>query len=598
MQRLAPLGLVILFACAHGPLTPAEPTLRAKPLKGLAVQRAASGGHAEPVYVGTVYVESLSRFGRFGKRTGGTVGVARGSGGLGIGGFGAGGGGFGGAGGLGTTGTLGGELDGQQRDTRERVEVEAAPFQYARIQLPHRGGPSKFIGRPDHVVARDEKTVVDHLSTFAIDVDTAAYAIARRSLLSGAMPEPTLVRPEEFLNYFAYDYRAPKFAKGLFSIEVDGATSPLDSEDRTHLLRVGLMARPLTNAERMPANLVFLVDTSCSMSSADKLDLAKKSLTIAVEHLRPDDQVAIATYAGGISLVLEPTLARYKGKILAALDALESSGGTAMESGLSLAYAQAAQMQAEGTTTRIIVCSDGDANIGATKPDALLERIRTYVERGVTLSTIGFGDGNYKDAMMEQLANKGNGNYFYVDSERQAERVFGRDLNKMIQDVAKDVKIQVAFDSHVVKRYRLVGYENRAIADEDFRRDEVDAGEIGAGHQVTALYELVLDPHAGEGRLGEVFVRAKRPGEDTAKETSMTITTAMVRRHFERAPADLRFATAVVGGAELLRKGPRAKAWSYAQVISIARGAKSERDPDKLEFLDLMTRASQLAQVH
>ncbi len=596
MRPLAPLAAITLAACSHGPLTPPTTTLKAAPARGIAIQRTPSGGHAEPVYVGTLYVEG-SGHGSLGGRSARAPRIGGGSGGFGMGGsgYGMGGGGLGMAGGgYGTTGGA----DIERRDQRDRIDVEAAPFQYAQIQLPHRGGPAQFIGRPDHVVARETQAIVDHLSTFAIDVDTAAYAIARRSLFSGAMPNPSLVRPEEFLNYFAYDYRPPRLANGLFSIEVDGAASPTDDGEGTHLLRVGLMARPLSNAERLPANLVFLVDTSCSMSSSDKLALAKRSLAIAVEHLRPDDRVAITTYAGSIALVLPPTLARHKREIIGALDGLASSGGTAMESGLSLAYAQADAMLAEGTTTRIIVCSDGDANIGATSPGELLERVRTYVDRGVSLSTIGFGDGNYRDAMMEQLANKGNGNYFYVDSERQAQRVFGRDLNKMIQDVAKDVKIQVAFDTHVVKRYRLVGYENRAIADEDFRRDEVDAGEIGAGHQVTALYELVLDEHAGEGRLGEVFVRAKRPGEDAAKETSVRITTSMVRRAFHRAPADLRFATAVVGAAELLRQGPRAKAWSYAQVISIAEGARPDRDPDKREFLELMSRAQALATVH
>lgn len=595
MRKLALSVTLTLAACSHGPLAPPASSLKARPARGIAIQRAVSGGHAEPIYVGTVYVTG-SGHGRFGARRGHRGLLRMGSG--------SGGGGYGyGTGGLGSGGTgfgASGPTDGDeaQRDTHHRVDVEAAPFQYARIELPHRGGPASFIGRPDHKVSSETQATVDHLSTFAIDVDTAAYAIARRSLISGAMPNPTLVRPEEFLNYFAYDYRPPRLKNGLFSIEIDGATSPIDDGDATHLLRVGLMARPLSNEERMPANLVFLVDTSGSMASSDKLQLAKQSLAIAVKHLRPDDRVAITTYAGGIALVLPPTFARHEDRILAALESLASSGGTAMESGLSLAYAQASEMQSEGTTTRIIVCSDGDANIGATSPDELLDRVRSYVDRGVSLSTIGYGDGNYRDAMMEQLANKGNGNYFYVDSERQAQRVFGRDLNKMIQDVAKDVKIQVAFDAHVVKRYRLVGYENRAIADEDFRRDEVDAGEIGAGHQVTALYELVLDAHAGEGRLGEVFVRAKRPGDDTAKETAMTITTDMVQRAFHRAPADLRFATAVVGAAELLRNGPRAKAWSYAQVISIAEGARAARDPDKQEFVALMSRAKEMARVH
>lgn len=556
---------------------------------GVVIRPGASGGHAEPRYLGTVYLSGGR--GRLGGRRGRAASIRLGSGGLGSGGYGS---GHGGVGLRSAQGPLIGR--GQEEGTRARRRVGADAFAYAAIALPFSGEPAKFIGRPEHVVGEHVDAFADHLSTFAIDVDTAAYAIARRALVSGAMPNPSLVRPEEFLNYFAYDYRPPKLREALFSIEVDGAESPLEPEardERPHLLRVGLMARPLTGRDRRPANLVFLVDTSCSMTSVDKLELAKKSLSFAVGHLQPEDRVAITTYAGGVRLVLPPTFVRHRERIFAALDELTSSGGTAMGSGLRLAYEQASDMRSPETITRIIVCSDGDANIGLTQPDALLDEVRRYVDEGITLSTIGFGDGNYRDAMMEQLANRGNGNYFYVDSERQAARVFGRDLDKMIQDVAKDVKIQVAFDTAVVRRYRLVGYENRAVADEDFRDDAVDAGEIGAGHQVTALYELELAPHAS-GRLGTVRVRAKRIGTEVAKETSLTIDTSMVMRPFARAPADLRFAAAVVGAAELLRQGPRAERWSYRQVRSIAGGARPERDPDRQEFLALVERAEAL----
>jgi Ca-activated chloride channel family protein len=330
------------------------------------------------------------------------------------------------------------------------------------------------------------------------------------------------------------------------------------------------------------------------MTPDDRLPLARKSLKIAVERLDARDKIAIATYAGGVSLVLEPTSASQKAKIFKAIDSLRPGGGTAMESGLLLAYKQAAKMLRSATVTRIVVCSDGDANIGATTPDAMLKQVAGYVSEGVTISTIGFGDGNYKDTMMEEIADKGNGNYYYIDTTRQAERVFGRDLFKMLQDVAQDVKIQVEFDPRTVHEYRLIGYENRDIADADFRNDRVDAGEIGAGHQVTALYELALERDANS-KLGTVRVRAKEPGAMNAKESALEIPASVVSRAFSSAPLDLRFATAVMGGAELLRQSPHAKGWNFARVISIIEDTNPSRDPDRAEFLSLMKKARVLS---
>ena len=431
----------------------------------------------------------------------------------------------------------------------------------------------------------------DALSTFAIDVDTAAYSIARRTLMSERMPTPSLVRVEEVVNYFRYDYPAPK-GEELFSIQADGAQHPF-LEDR-HLLRVGIQAKEVTELDRLPANLVFLVDTSCSMTSGDKLELSKAALSLAVDRLDARDKVAITTYAGGVQVILPPTSGDQKHKIKAALRRLRSGGGTAMASGLELAYQQAAKMLSSDSVTRIIVASDGDANIGASSPDQILKRIEGYKEEGVFLSTIGFGDGNYKDAMMEQLANRGNGNYFYVDSMRQAQRVFSRDLFKMVQDVAQDVKIQVEFDPESVSAYRLVGYENRDVADKDFRNDKVDAGEIGAGHQVTALYEVVLTEQPAK-RLATVRVRAKQPRGTTAKEVGFDVGTALVTRGFEAAPEDLRFAAAAMGGSELLRQSPFAEGWSFADVIRIVSETRPYDEPDRAEFLSLMKKAAHLS---
>ncbi|MBK6687392.1 MAG: von Willebrand factor type A domain-containing protein [Deltaproteobacteria bacterium] len=438
------------------------------------------------------------------------------------------------------------------------------------------------------------ETAEDRQSTFAVDVDTAAYSIARRTLDSDQLPNASLVRVEEFLNYFKYDYEQPDSEGQLFSIEADGARSPVDASKL--MLRVGIQAKPLSDRDRLPANLVFLFDTSCSMTSGDKLELAKTSMKLAVDRLSERDQVAITTYAGGVQVVLPPTHGDDKARIKRAIDSLQPGGGTAMASGLELAYRQAAAMLRDNSVTRIIICSDGDANIGATTPQQMLKTVEGYVKEGVFISTIGFGDGNYKDATMEQIANKGNGNYYYVDSRRQAERVFSRDLTKMIQDVAQDVKIQVEFDPGIVKAYRLVGYENRDVADRDFRNDQVDAGEIGAGHQVTALYELVMhDEASSEGAVATVRVRAKQPRGTVAKELAFTVPVEVVRRPFERAPEDFRFATAVMGGAELLRRSPYAAGWTYARVMSIISDTHPSADPDRAEFLSLMKKAAYLS---
>ncbi len=436
------------------------------------------------------------------------------------------------------------------------------------------------------------ETNQDHLSTFAVDVDTAAYSIARRTLRSNRMPTPSLVRIEEMVNYFQYAYTPPQSDRELFTIQADGTASPIHGN--RHILRVGIQAKQVSAQARKPINLVFLVDTSGSMSGRDKLELTKKALSFAVDQLDDRDRVAITTYAGGVRLVLPPTSGAQKAKIKSALNRLRSGGGTAMNSGLKLAYQQASGMLSDDSVTRIIVCSDGDANIGRSSPTQILESIKGYVSEGVLLSTIGFGHGNYKDAMMEKLANRGNGNYYYVDSERQAERVFARDLFKMVLDVAQDVKIQVDMNPEAVAAYRLIGYENRDVADRDFRNDAVDAGEIGSGHQVTALYEVILT-EAPAKRLATVRVRAKQPRGTVAKEASFDVATDRVTGGFDEAPEDLRFATAVMGGSELLRHSPHSEGWTYAEVIKIISGTRPYEAPDRAEFLSLMKKAAHLS---
>lgn len=559
-----------------------EPALVATPSEGIHIVRTKSGGRALPVELGWV-----------------SVGLGYGAEGYSVGGFGVGGGGLGGRGRGGarvSIGARGGgvELAGDEGSSFDGGDRERSAFAWAEVALPYRlGPPARFEGRADASVGPVVETRGDLLSTFAVDVDTAAYSIARRTIASGRLPEPTMVRVEELVNYFRYDYEPPTEGRGLFSIAADGARSPANPGE--HLLRIGLQARVVEDVDRLPANVVFLVDTSCSMTSGDKLPLAKASMMVALEHLAPHDHVAITTYAGGVSLVLPPTPARERARIAAAIAGLSNGGGTAMASGLELAYVQAAKLLGPDTITRIIVLSDGDANIGATKPEDMLATVASYVSEGVKLSTIGFGDGNYRDATMEQLANRGNGNYYYVDTMTQARRVFGRDLTKMLQDVAEDVKIQVELDPAAVRSYRLVGYENRAIADEDFRDDRVDAGEIGAGHQVTAIYALSLEPGARRGRLATVRVRAKRPLGRTAKEVAVHVPVGLVDRSFDAAPDDLRVAIAVMGAAELLRKSPHARGWSYGRVLELLARTTVAEDADRQELLALVEGARRLS---
>jgi Ca-activated chloride channel family protein len=432
----------------------------------------------------------------------------------------------------------------------------------------------------------------DMVSTFSIDVDTASYSIARRKILDGALPPPEAVRVEEFINYFNYEYPEPQDDRPL-AVHMDAAPSPfgkLSDKGRgnnRYLMRVGVQARKLSKRERKPVNLVFLVDVSGSMDSADKLGLARRSLGILVDNLRDGDSVALVTYAGSVRVVLEPTSLARKRKILDAIDGLYAGGSTSMGSGIELAYELAARNLGPGVESRVIVLSDGDANVGDTSHEEILKTIAGQVKEGVTLSTIGFGMGNYKDVMMEQLANKGNGNYYYIDDIVQARRVFQEQLGSMLEVVAKDVKIQVEFDPAVVTHYRLIGYENRDIADRDFRNDRVDAGEVGAGHSVTALYEIAL---AGKARapLAAVRVRAKTPRGESAREWVHGFDRDHLYPTFAGASRDFRFATAVMGAAEILRQNEYASSMSMSQVIDIAEGATGKDERDRREFARLM----------
>ena len=440
----------------------------------------------------------------------------------------------------------------------------------------------------DHGVRQWEITATDRLSTFSIDVDTASYAIARRKLLSGVLPPPAAVRTEEFVNYFHYNYAPPKDAP--FAVHMEAAPSPF--EKSLHILRIGIKGKEAKGKARKPVHLTFLVDTSGSMHSADKLGLVKRSLRFLVDQLKPGDTVALCTYAGYVREVLKPTGMDKRAEIHQAIEDLSAGGSTAMSSGLELAYKLASKNFRKGSVNRVIVCSDGDANVGATRYGDMLKSIKIFAKKGITLSTLGFGMGNYKDHRMEQLADKGNGNYYYIDTISEARKVFGSQLMGTLQVIAKDVKIQVEFNPKDVKKYRLIGYENRNIADRDFRNDKVDAGEIGAGHTVTALYELqLLNPKAS---FATVRIRWKKPTGSKASEKAYPFSKSKMKPSFKTASADFKRAVAAAALAENLRNSPFKESWTIEKAEKIAKESLSREDKQEMGLIELIRKAAKL----
>ena len=429
----------------------------------------------------------------------------------------------------------------------------------------------------------------DRFSTFAIDVDTASYSISRRKIMEGSLPPFSAVRAEEFLNYFDYAYAAP--TKGPFAVHFAAAPSPFTKGH--HLVRIGVKGKSIAAHERKPVHLVYLVDTSGSMQAQDKMGLVKQSLKILTNSLLKGDTVALCTYAGSVREVLAPTGIEDKAKILAAIEDLSAGGSTAMASGIDLAYKLAERTQVKGHVNRVIVLSDGDANVGRTSHTDILAMIEGYKKKGITLSTVGFGTGNYKDTMMEQLADKGDGNYAYIDSDVQAKRVFQDQLSGMLEVIARDVKIQVEFDPKVVQQYRLIGYENRDVADKDFRNDKVDAGEIGNGHSVTAVYDVILKNTTASPLILRLRHKPALGGE-TATESAFPMESSAIAGSFDGAPKDFRFATAVAAFAEVLRQSPHARDWALKDIAKIADQAVESR-ADQQEFVSLVHRAERIS---
>ena len=360
-------------------------------------------------------------------------------------------------------------------------------------------------------------------------------------------------------------------------------------------MRVGLRGKVLTAAERKEAALVFVIDVSGSMARQNRLELVKKALGLLVEELRPTDDVGLVVYGSRGRVVLEPTSGENKEAILAAISKLQPEGSTNAEEGLRLGYKMASQLVEPGRITRLILLSDGVANVGRTGSDSILKEVRRYADYDIPLSTIGFGMGNYNDVLMERLANDGDGNYAYVDTLSQARRIFVENLTGMLQVIAKDAKVQVDFDPNVVSRYRLLGYENRRIADRDFRNDSVDAGEVGAGHTVTALYEIKFHEGA-QGRIATVSLRYQDPDTGEVQEISREFDRSELTTVFEQASPRFQLNAAVAEYAEILRESYWAQDSGLEQVKVLAQRVKGllAGDPDVAEFAGLVDRAERI----
>ena len=467
---------------------------------------------------------------------------------------------------------------------------------------------SRFDANPVKVTAEEP------VSTFSIDVDTASYGFVRASLQKGVLPQQDAVRTEELVNYFPYDYAPPDSRETPFAAHVSLMPAPWNEANR--LLHVGIKGYVADRSEAPRANLVFLIDTSGSMNHPDKLPLLISSLKLLVSTLAPDDTVAIVTYAGSAGMALAPTPAAERGRIVASLERLGAGGSTAGAEGIRQAYLLAGQHFVEDGINRVILATDGDFNVGITDPDELESYIARKRDGGVFLSVLGFGMGNYNDELMQRLAQNGNGNAAYIDSLSEARKVLVEEATSTLFPIAKDVKIQVEFNPAAVSEYRLIGYETRMLRREDFRNDKVDAGEIGVGHTVTAIYEVTpvgsgaervaplryQEPQesapgtAFEDEMAYLKIRYKLPDGDTSTEVVRAVTRSDAFESVNAAPQDARFAAAVAAFGQLLRGGPYTGDFGYDDVIALAQSARGD-DPFgyRTEFVSLVRLAQSAA---
>ncbi len=430
---------------------------------------------------------------------------------------------------------------------------------------------------------------VEATSTFSIDVDNASYTWVRGELERGNLPEPQSVRVEEFVNFFDYAYVEPAEGETI-AVDLEVSPSQFGPAD-SQLLRIGVKAKDVSLEDMKPSNVVLLVDTSGSMSSTDKLAWVKASIAGLADNMRPTDTIGIVTYAGSDTIALEPTPVANRAAIDAAVNNMKSGGGTNGEAGIRTAYDLAIANFIPDGNNRVILMTDGDFNVGITG-DALIDYINQQRASKVAITTVGYGTGNYKDYRMEAIAQNGNGNYFYVDGLEEARRIFGTELPSTIEIVASDVKLQMEFDPTTVKEYRLIGYENRLLNNEDFDNDTVDAGDIGPGKRVTAFYEIVLHPGVTSGQLAMGRARFKQPFAETS-ELSEQVIKLSNRVDFAQASEDLRFGAAVVEFAEILRESKHVDMADLSAVRSIALDASGD-SAKRAEFITLIDLAANL----
>ena len=497
-----------------------------------------------------------------------------------------------------------------------------------------RAAPQNNIIRPSPVIVESEvrdnyqdnkpnpvhKTSEMAVATLSIDTDTGSYANVRRYLNEGRLPPVDAVRVEEMLNYFNYQFDDGKrLGTAPFMVATEVVDSPWDKADQDNkIVKVAIKAiDPNQSAQQLPpANLVFLVDISGSMSSSDKLPLAQSSLKLLTQQLRAQDSVSIVTYSGSTSVALPATGGDQKAKIIAAIDSLKAAGSTNGEDALKLAYNQAEQAMQKKGINRIVMLTDGDFNVGISDVDEMLDLVKANRDRGISLSTVGFGRGNLNDYMMEQMANSGNGNYSYIDSLMEAKKVFNDELAATFNTVAKDVKIQVEFNPEVVSEWRLIGYENRVLAEEDFNNDKVDAGELGAGKAVIALFEVTPKGQIGlyserrynsseakaakaqkNNELGFLKLRYKAPEGGSSKLISQAISNNS--QALDKANSDTQFAVAVAGFGQRLSQSQYINDWRYSDSralanTSITRQPSSDKEGTKRNFVSLTELASAL----
>lgn len=449
-----------------------------------------------------------------------------------------------------------------------------------------------------------ELTKAEPLSTFSIDVDNAAYSNIRRMINNGQQIDKNAVRIEEMINYFKYNYPQPKNGQP-FSINTEYNDSPWNPKHK--LLKIGLQGKTLNEKELPASNLVFLIDVSGSMNQQNKLPLLKSSFKILLEKLRPRDKVALVTYAGSAGVVLEPTSAKNKEKILTALENLSAGGSTAGGQGIELAYKLAQENFVKNGNNRVILATDGDFNVGVSDNSELQKLIEAKRQSGIFLTCLGFGMGNYKDNRLEMLADKGNGNYAYIDNMQESNKFLGKEFAGSMYAIAKDVKIQIEFDPKFVKSYRLIGYENRKLNNEDFKNDKIDAGELGIGHTVTAIYEIIpvgsdsefapqnidlkYSKNESQNEFGDelatVKFRYKSPDEDKSKELIQTIKDS--KNQLSNASLDFKFASSVAWFGLVLRQSEFIKDKDLDKIINLAKQGKSKDEEGyRSEFIRLI----------